>query len=176
MTLASVGAGDDAARLRPTSDRVRESIFNLLINGGYGDPITNARVLDLFAGTGALGLEALSRGATYGVFVDQGRKSRDLISENIQKTETTAARMFASDATRLGPCPDDPFSLIFLDPPYGQGLGAKALLAALNGNWITYDAVIVWEENAPQIAPLGFERLDQRKYGDTHITILSPTG
>ena len=92
LHLAPVGEGDAAAHLRPTSDRVREAIFNLLINGGYGDPVSGARVLDLFAGTGALGLEALSRGAAHATFVDDGRVAQGLIRANLALAGRATAR------------------------------------------------------------------------------------
>ncbi|MCP5071786.1 MAG: 16S rRNA (guanine(966)-N(2))-methyltransferase RsmD [Rhodobacteraceae bacterium] len=174
--LASVGKGDAGAHLRPTTDRVRESIFNLLINGGYGDPITDARVLDLFAGTGALGLEALSRGAAYALFVDDGVKSRALIRQNIEILKLIGpTKLYRRDATRLGPAKVAPFDLVFLDPPYGKLLGQKALSAALEGEWLTLDALIVWEENSEQSAPEGFNLLDTRRYGDTWVHILELT-
>lgn len=172
-SLASVGKGDDNAHLRPTTDRVRESLFNVLMGGGYGDPITAARVLDLFAGTGALGLEALSRGAQYVTFVDNGIKARALIRQNIDLTRTQAASdVFRRDAIRLGERLGEPFNLIFLDPPYGMGLGEKALTSALKGGWLAPDALIVWEEDHAPAIPPGFKQIDQRKYGSTIITIL----
>ena len=122
LTLASVGKGDAAAHLRPTSDRVRESLFSMLAHRGV---IGGARVLDLFAGTGALGLEALSRGATEAWFVEQGRVGARLVSENITKTRTGArARLLKLDATRLPRCEGAPFDLVFLDPPLWEGNGA----------------------------------------------------
>ncbi|MGJ8603130.1 MAG: 16S rRNA (guanine(966)-N(2))-methyltransferase RsmD [Marivita sp.] len=170
--LANVGKGDPAAHLRPTTDRVRESLFNMLGGGRFGEPFTGARVLDLFAGTGALGLEALSRGAESAVFVDDGRKALSLIKANIQTLGCEATRVMSRDATRLPPCDADPATLVFLDPPYGKALGQKALSAAVAGGWIADGALIVWEETAPQIAPEGFTRLDTRRYGDTHVTVL----
>ena len=168
--LANVGKGDAAAHLRPTSDRVRESLFSMLT---HHDVIHGARVLDLFAGTGALGLEALSRGAAEVCFVENGRAGQKLLRENIEKLraegETTLMR---NDATRLGPWPNARFDLVFLDPPYGKGMGQTALAAARAGGWLAPDAMIIWEENAPMNAPEGFERLDKRKYGDTHVTLL----
>lgn len=170
--LASVGKGDARAHLRPTSDRVRESLFNLLLNGGYGDPVTGARVLDLFAGTGALGLEALSRGAGFACFVDDGMAARALLRENIGLCQAQGvSKVFRRDATRLGEAQQPAFDLIFLDPPYGKGLGEKALASALAGGWIAPDALIVWEESGPPILPEGCDLLDQRRYGDTVITI-----
>lgn len=173
LKLAGVGAGDTAAHLRPTSDRVRESLFNVLTSGRFGDPITGARVLDLFAGTGALGFEALSRGASHVTFVDDGQAARALIRDNTGKMQAGGmTRLYRRDATGLGQAPGAPFSLVFLDPPYGKGLGAKALASALQGGWLTDDALVVWEENSPQLPPPGFILLDTRRYGDTHITIL----
>ncbi|MDB6454013.1 16S rRNA (guanine(966)-N(2))-methyltransferase RsmD [Falsirhodobacter sp. 20TX0035] len=174
--LAEVGAGDPAAHLRPTSDRVREAIFNLLINGGYGDPLNGARVLDLFAGTGALGLEAISRGAVHATFVDDGNASRTLLRRNIEITRAEGATdILRRDATRLGASAGDPFTLVFLDPPYSKGLGEKALASALSGGWLAPDALVVWEEGTAPVAPPGFAWLDQRRYGETHVTILERT-
>ena len=171
--LTSVGKGDKAAHLRPTTDRVRESIFNLLVNGGYGDPITDARVLDLFAGTGALGFEAMSRGAAFCLSVDDGAKSRALLRENIDILRLIGkTKLYRRDATRLGTATMEPFNLVFLDPPYGKGLGGKALLAARSGGWLAADALVVWEENTQQIPPAGFSLLDVRRYGDTWVHIL----
>ncbi|MDD9921666.1 MAG: 16S rRNA (guanine(966)-N(2))-methyltransferase RsmD [Boseongicola sp.] len=173
LGLASVGKGDAKAHLRPTSDRVREAIFNLLVNGGYGDPIGGAVVLDLFAGTGALGLEALSRGAAHTTFVESGRPAQKLIAENVAKAKAQAeTTLVTRDAVKLGVCQGEPASLVFLDPPYGKALGGAALLSAVKGGWIAPEALIVWEENAPQTAPTGFRILDQRRYGETHVTIL----
>lgn len=173
--LAAVGKGDMGAHLRPTTDRTRESLFNVLNGGRFGDPIDDARVLDLFAGTGALGLEALSRGASSVTFVDDGRVSTKLIRENIAKLRRQDdCILITRDATKLGV--GEPHSLIFLDPPYGRELGAKALNAAVEGGWITKNALIVWEENAPQNAPQGFALLEYRRYGDTHISFMEFTG
>ncbi len=173
LTLASVGKGDARAHLRPTSDRVRESLFNLLLNGSHGDPVTGARVLDLFAGTGALGLEALSRGAAHVTFVDDGVRARALIRENIEKCRAQGVtRLFRRDATRLGTNRAAPFDLIFLDPPYGKGLGERALAVARSGGWIAPGALIIWEEGNRIAVPSGFDIADQRRYGDTEITLL----
>ncbi len=168
--LAALGKGDAGAHLRPTSDRVRESLFSQLT---HRDALEGARVLDLFAGTGAQGLEALSRGAAQVTFVENGRVGARLIAENTRALGCTdETRLLRLDATRLGPHAGDPFDLVFLDPPYGKGLGAKALAAAQAGRWLAPGALIVWEENAAQPAPMGFTALDARRHGDTHITFL----
>jgi 16S rRNA (guanine966-N2)-methyltransferase len=144
LKLAEVGAGDPGAHLRPTTDRVRESIFNLLINGTHGNPIPGARVLDLFAGTGALGLEARV------AFVDDGVVARGLLRTNIEKARAMGVTdVWRRDATKLGENRGPGFGLVFLDPPYGLGLGERALESALAGGWIAPGAMVVWEEAAP---------------------------
>lgn len=176
LGLTPVGKGDAAAHLRPTTDRVRESLFNLLEGGRFGSPIADAHVLDLFAGTGALGLEALSRGATHVSFVENGRVALKLLIANIAKAraggETTVLR---KDATRLGPA-TQAADLVFLDPPYGQGAGQTALDAATKGGWIAPGALVVWEDSSEAPSPMGFTKHDARKYGDTWLTILRYDG
>ena len=170
--LASLGKGDEGAHLRPTTDRVRESLFNVLTHGNYPE-IEGARVLDLFAGTGALGLEALSRGASSVQFVDDGNKSNALIKQNINNLGVRGdTKIYRRNATKLGENRSDPFNVIFLDPPYGKGLGEKAIAACVSGGWLANNALIVWEETEPVQPPAGFEVLDTRKYGNTTITIL----
>ena len=168
LTLASVGKGDAAAHLRPTPDRVRESLFNIL--NSYGLP-HGARVLDLFAGTGALGLEALSRGAAHVTFVDNGRTAQGLIRENIKKVRREGEVTLLSCTAEKLPLAPASCDLIFLDPPYGKMLGGAAVLAAQAQGWIAPDALIVMEDNAPQ-GVRGFAQADLRKYGDTHVTLL----
>ena len=167
--------GPKSDAVRPTADRLREALFNILTHG-YGNPVTGARVLDLFAGTGALGIEAISRGAAFVQFVDEGVEARALLRDN---TETLGlggvTRIFRRDATRLGAAhPMEPFSLVFADPPYGQGLAAKALSSAREGGWLTPEALIVVEEAADAgfTAPEGFEELERRKYDDTEFVFL----
>lgn len=176
LKLADVGAGDTAAHLRPTTDRVRESIFNLLVNGRIaqtGDSVTGARVLDLFAGTGALGLEALSRGAARVAFVDDGTAARALLRRNIELMRAMGQTdVWRRDATRMGPNRGAGYTLVFLDPPYGKGLGEQALASCVAGGWLAPGAVVVWEESAAPLPPAGFEQIDQRAYGDTVITLL----
>ncbi|MCA8878833.1 MAG: RsmD family RNA methyltransferase [Rhodobacteraceae bacterium] len=173
LRLAGLGRGDPAAQLRPTADRVRESLFNVLWSG-FAQPAPGVPVLDLFAGTGALGLEALSRGAGFATFVESGRVALGLIRDNIARARAgECTRIVAHDAARIGPCPGAPAGLVFLDPPYGRGLGARALTAAAAGGWLAPGAVVVWEENAPQDPPEGFVLRDHREYGDTHVTLLT---
>lgn len=175
--LTPVGKGDAGAHLRPTTDRVRESLFSMLGGGRFGAPFDDTRVLDLFAGTGALGLEALSRGAAHVTFVDDGRRAQKLIRANISLLkETDRCTLVTRDATRLPKHDGAPFDLVFLDPPYGKSLGEKALTIAWRHGWIAPDALIVWEESTAQVAPDGFTTLETRRYGDTHITVLEPTG
>jgi len=168
-------AGPKSEGLRPTADRLREALFNILAHA-YGDPVAGARVLDLFAGTGALGIEAISRGAAYALFVDEGVEARALLRQN---TETLGlggvTRIFRRDATRLGPAhPLEPFSLAFLDPPYGKGLAEKALTSARAGGWLKPQALVVVEEAAEAgfAAPEGFEELERRTYDDTEFVFL----
>ena len=157
LKLAEVGTGDPAAHLRPTADRVREAIFNLLQNGPFPDPVPRARVLDLFAGTGALGLEALSRGAARVAFVEDGVAGRALIRRNIELMQAQGATDFwRRDATRLGENRGAAYTLLFLDPPYGRALGEKALASAAAGGWIAPGATVVWEEAAAMPAPGGY--------------------
>lgn len=159
--------------LRPTSDRVRESVFNILSHGIEDFRIDGIRVIDLFAGTGALGLEALSRGASYCLFVEDGAESRGLIRQNVEAFGLTGnTRLFRRDATDLGPAaPMQPFTLAFLDPPYGKGLGERALTSLRNGKWLNSGAVVVWEERASSDLPwpVGFTEIDRRTWGDTQV-------
>ena len=172
LGLAAVGKGDAASHLRPTSDRVREAIFNVLVNGARGDVVTGAEVLDLFAGTGALGLEALSRGAAFATFVDSGRVARGLIAENIAKARCAErCKVLGVAADRL-PEAERAATLVFLDPPYGKGLGARALASADARGWVADGATVVWEEASEVIPPAGFDLLDARRYGQTSVTFL----
>ncbi len=173
LALTAVGKGDAGAHLRPTSDRVRESLFNVLNGGRFGDPIPGAVVLDLFAGTGALGLEALSRGAVHATFVENGRAGGQLLAANIKKGGVASdVHVLKADATRLPVCSEGPAGMVFLDPPYGKVLGEKALISAVSGGWLAQGALVVWEEEQAQIAPPNFQVLDARRYGQTWLTIL----
>ena len=168
-------AGPKSAAIRPTADRLRESLFNILLHA-YGDPVAGARVLDLFAGTGALGIEALSRGAAFALFVDQSAEARALLRENVTALGLGGtSRIFRRDATKLGPAhPLEPFSLAFLDPPYGQGLAQAALSSALAGGWLLPNALVVVEEavKAQFAAADGFVELERRAYDDTEFVFL----
>jgi 16S rRNA (guanine966-N2)-methyltransferase len=168
-------AAPKSPKIRPTADRLREALFNILVHA-YGDPITGARVLDLFAGTGALGIEALSRGSAFALFVDDGAEARALLRENVATLGLGGtSRIFRRDATKLGPAhPVEPFSLAFLDPPYGKGLAEQALASAHAGGWLVPDALIVVEEatKAKFAAPEGFTEFERRGYDDTEFVFL----
>jgi 16S rRNA (guanine966-N2)-methyltransferase len=158
-------------RIRPTSDRVRGAIFNILVHGIDGIEIEGARVIDLFSGTGALGFEALSRGAAHCVFVENDSDARTLLSRNIALLDFDAScEILAVDAARLGPAGKRlPCNLAFLDPPYGKGLGERALTVLAKGGWLAPEAIVVLEENAGAAItwPAGYEALDLRRWGDT---------
>jgi 16S rRNA (guanine966-N2)-methyltransferase len=168
-------AGPKGMGLRPTADRLREALFNILMHA-YGDPVSGARVLDLFAGTGALGIEATSRGAAFVLFVDDGIEARSLLRNNTESLGLGGTtRIFRRDATKLGPAhPIEPFSLVFADPPYGKGLAEKALTSARNGGWLKPQALVVVEEAVAAAfkAPEGFEELERRPYDDTEFVFL----
>lgn len=177
LKLAELGQGSEATHLRPTTDRIREAIFNLLVNGKYGNPVAGARVLDLFAGTGALGLEALSRGADFVTFVENGPKSLGLIGDNAERARAmNSISILRRDATRPGLNEGPPHDLIFLDPPYSKGLGEKAIASCRQNGWITPGALIVWEEAKPPKIAAPIQMVDQRKYGQSIITIARMEG
>ena len=162
--------------LRPTSDRVRESVFNILTHGIDGFDIAGRRVIDLFAGTGALGIEALSRGARYCLLVEEDAQARAVIRRNVEAFALTGVtRIWRRDATDLGPAGNmQPFDLAFLDPPYGRGLGEKALAALADGGWLASGALVVLEERAGVAVspPPAFTELDRRTWGDTEVRFL----
>lgn len=165
----------EGAAIRPTSDRVREAVFNILLHGIEDFDIDGARVIDLFAGTGALGLEALSRGAAFCLFVDDGVEARGLIRDNADVLGLTGqTRIFRRDASKLGASAAGRFALAFLDPPYGKGLAELALAELAKGDWLEPGAVVVVEESSGLFSerPTGFALLDRRSYGDTDVTFL----
>ncbi|MCW2315589.1 16S rRNA (guanine966-N2)-methyltransferase [Rhodoblastus acidophilus] len=161
--------------IRPTSDRLRESLFNILAHS-YGDPVPGARVIDLFAGTGALGLEAVSRGAAFALLVDDGAQARALIRENVETLGLGGVtRIFRRDARRLGEAPPGPaYDLAFLDPPYDRGLAEPALTALARGGWLKPDALVVVEEAvAAMFEPAaGYDVLERRDYSETELIVL----
>lgn len=166
-------------RVRPTSDRVREAIFNILAHNdfGCGFALDGARVADLFAGTGAMGIEALSRGAKFCLFVEEAAESRALIRENVEAFHLTGAtKIWRRDATELGPMAagaGGPFDLVFLDPPYRKNLLAPALAALRDGGWLVDNAILVAEcaedETIPDVE--GFTAIDDRVYGETRVKL-----
>ena len=162
--------------IRPTSDRAREAMFNILASR-IGVNLDGLKVLDLFAGTGALGLEALSRGASSAVFVDIGAEARGIIRDHIEAFGAGGiAKLLRRDATELGIAGTmGPFDLVFLDPPYGKGLGEKALVSLAAGNWLAKDATIVLEEGAEVTLdlPPGFEVEDRREYGAAAVHFIT---
>jgi 16S rRNA (guanine966-N2)-methyltransferase len=167
--------GPASNTIRPTSDRLRETIFNILAHG-YGDPVLGARVLDLFAGTGAMGIEALSRGACAALLVDKSAEGLALIRANLTSLGLAdQAQTLRRDATRLGaPAPGEPFSLAFLDPPYGKGLVRPTLEALHQGHWLAREALVVVEELKGAELPLpdGFCLIEARCYAETQLVLL----
>ena len=165
----------DSRAIRPTSERLRESIFDILAHR-YPDLLEGARVVDLFAGSGALGFEALSRWASFALFVDDGAEARALLRGNVEALSLGGVtRIWRADATKLGKAPaGPPFTLAFLDPPYGKGLAGPALAALAAGGWLAEDALCVVEEAAKAeiAAPDGFATEDERTYGDTKVMLL----
>ncbi|WP_298958725.1 16S rRNA (guanine(966)-N(2))-methyltransferase RsmD [uncultured Roseibium sp.] len=168
-------AAPKSQETRPTSDRLRETIFNILAHG-VGMNLEDARVLDLFAGTGALGFEAISRGARHCTFIEEGAEARGVIRRNMEGLGLNgAAKIFRRDATRLGvPGTIEPFDLLFADPPYDKGLGEKALHSAGVGGWLKPDAICVLEERASADieTPEGFSEVDRRQAGDSQVLFL----
>ncbi|WP_029351585.1 16S rRNA (guanine(966)-N(2))-methyltransferase RsmD [Bosea sp. 117] len=167
--------GPSSNATRPTSDRLRETIFNVLAHA-YEDAADGARVLDLFAGTGALGLEALSRGARFAVFVEEAAEPRGLIRANVEALGLGGiTRIFRRDATKLGTAlPSDAFDLVFCDPPYGRGLAEQALASARDGGWLAPGALVLVEEAAEAAftAPEGFTEIERRRYDTTELVFL----
>ena len=173
-TLAAPGD----ARLRPTSDKVRQALFNILEHAPFAADfaLEGARVIDLFAGTGALGLEALSRGAKFCLFVEEAADSRALIRENVEALGLTgASKIWRRDATKLGPLDTlAPFDLALFDPPYRKGLIAPTLEGLAQGGWLNPTALVIAEAAEDETIPViaGYEILDDRTYGDTRIAFL----
>ncbi len=167
--------GPSDNEIRPTSDRLRETIFNILAHA-YEDPVTDAAVIDLCAGTGAMGLEALSRGARKALFIETAGKARALIRANIDALGLGGVtQIFRRDARKLGQAlSGERFSLAFLDPPYGQTLAKETLIALHEGGWLLPHALVILEAaaDAELIVPDSYRVLETRVYGDTKIVIL----
>ena len=167
--------GPQGRSVRPTSDRLRETMFNILAHS-YGDPVAGARVVDLFAGAGALGLEAVSRGARFALLVDDGAEARALLRENVERLGLGGlTRIFRRDATRLGAAPaGEAFDLAFLDPPYGRGLAPRALAALATGGWLKPEALCVVEEGADETVSIAppFVALERRVCGAAQIAFV----
>ncbi|MBZ9654114.1 16S rRNA (guanine(966)-N(2))-methyltransferase RsmD [Phyllobacterium lublinensis] len=162
--------------IRPTTDRTRESLFNILVHN-YPEKFESTRVLDLFAGTGALGLEAISRGARYGVFIEESTEGRGLIRTNVETFGLLGnTKIFRRDATKLGEAGTiEPFDLVFADPPYGKGLGEMAFKSALDGGWLNPDTLLVLEEETEAMVDLDprFSVIEERPYGGTIIRLVT---
>jgi 16S rRNA (guanine966-N2)-methyltransferase len=166
------------ARVRPTADKVRQAIFNVLAHNdfGLGFTLEGARVADLFAGTGAMGIEALSHGARYCLFVDDSADSRALLRKNVEALELTGVtKIWRRDATQLGPMPvgsGGPFNIVFLDPPYRKELVPAGFASLSNGQWLAPNAVLIAEtaEDEPLPLPANYRPLDNRIYGDTRVS------
>jgi 16S rRNA (guanine966-N2)-methyltransferase len=163
---------------RPTSDRARQAIFNILEHAAWSRGLRGTRVIDLFAGSGALGFEALSRGAAFCLFVETDEAARGAIRQNVDAMHLFGrTRVHRRDATDLGvrPGADGPaFDLAFLDPPYGKGLGERALERLAAGGWLAEGAVVVFERGAGEapFAVAGYEALDARDYGAARVHFL----
>lgn len=166
---------------RPTSDRVRQAVFNILEHAAWAPELRGARVIDLFAGSGALGLEALSRGASFCLFVETADPARGAIRENIEAMGLFGAtRVHRRDATDLGPRPASagaPFDIAFLDPPYAKGLGEKALAELVAHDWLAPGAIVMFERGRDEPDPTvaGFTVLDARDYGAARVLFLKRT-
>ena len=174
--LVDLGKGDRSAHLRPTSDRVREAIFNLIINGRFGNKLENCYILDLFAGTGALGLEALSRGAKSVVFVDNGQQAIQLLKKNILICDVeNQAKIIKADATKeLPKLSKTSFDLVFIDPPYGKGLGQQALKILKKCELLNKETLIILEEGEQINSIESFSIEECRRYGSSYAHFLTP--
>lgn len=168
----------DGQGTRPTSDRARQAIFNVLEHAAWAEPIADARVIDLYAGSGALGFEAISRGAAFALFVETDDEARGAIRENADAYGLMGrTRVHRRSATDLGARPGsagEAFTLAFLDPPYGKGLGEQTLAKLLEGDWLAPGAIVVFERGSdePEIDTPGYERLDARDYGAARVLFL----
>jgi 16S rRNA (guanine966-N2)-methyltransferase len=167
--------GPTSNAIRPTSDRLRETLFNILAHA-YGDPVSGARVIDLFSGTGAFAFEALSRGAAFAHMVDESDAARSLIRANAETLGLgEVSKFWRKDARKLGAAPQgEIFTLSFLDPPYGLGLAEPALASLAAGSWLSEGALVIVEEHADAAIqlPEGFSMIETRRYDDTRLVFL----
>ena len=174
LRLKSIGSTPTNKSLRPTTDRVRENLFNILAGGKYGNILDGARVLDMFSGTGILGIEAISRGASHATLFEKCASTFKLIQDNIKLTNTVnEINVINTNVMHLEQCKTEPFNLVFIDPPYQKNFGKPALERALEFGWLSVGALIVWEESASPEVPKEFEWLDEKKYGKTILTFLT---
>ena len=165
LRLKSIGSTPTNKSLRPTTDRVRENLFNILAGGKYGNILDGARVLDMFSGTGILGIEAISRGASHATLIENCASTFKLIQDNIKLTNTVnEINAINTNVMHLEQCKTEPFNLIFIDPPYQR---------ALQFGWFSVGALIVWEESASPEVPKEFQLVDEKKYGKTILTFLT---
>jgi 16S rRNA (guanine966-N2)-methyltransferase len=168
----------DGMGTRPTSDRARQAIFNVLEHAAWAEPLAGARIMDLFAGSGALGFEAMSRGAAFALFVETDEDARGAIRDNADAYGLMGStRVHRRSAADLGVRPGsdgEAFDMAFLDPPYGKGLGEQALARLIEGNWLKPGAIVVFERGSdePEIETPGYERLDARDYGAARVFFL----
>ena len=172
LKLAPISGVAHSCRLRPTSVRARQSTFDILMHGRHGDLVAGKQVLDLFAGSGAMGLEALSRGAASAVFIDNSKAACALVAANIARAKfVPLPRIMRLDATALPDHKSPPFDLVFLDPPHGRGLAKKAIHSALSAGWLAAGAILVVEESTPVTSDPQFEIIAHRRVGNAHILI-----
>ena len=163
---------------RPTSDRARQAVFNVLEHAAWAEPLEGMRVMDLYAGSGALGFEAISRGAAFALFVETDEEARGAIRENADAYGVMGrSRVHRRSAIDLGSRPGsdgEAFDLAFLDPPYRKGLGEQTLARLLEGGWLKPGALVVFERGSdePEIDTPGYQRLDARNYGAARVLFL----
>ena len=173
IQLNPIKKGGLNTHLRPTTDRIRENIFNVILGGRFGDRLQKKRILDLFAGTGIFGIEAISRGAEKATLIEKDPEVLKLIQSNIKITNTAEQiTVIKSDATTLGICNTNPFDLIFIDAPYKKNLGKLALEQALAQGWLSQSALVVWEDSVVPEIPNEFIHLEEKRYGNTILTFL----